>query len=172
MKIVDEKGKLFGKINLIDLIVIVILVAALIFLAVRFLLPSKGRSIGSTTKVVYTVQVQAVDNVVYLDTVHHLEANGGRDQLMANGEMVDGYVTGVSATPHVSYNPTDSGAIVRAEENYPGGRWDLVFTVEANVDSAITSKVGTQEVRAGKSHILKTTHFEFAYGNILTCEWE
>ena len=33
-------------------------------------------------------------------------------------------------------------------------------------------KVGTQEVRVGKGHILKTTHFEFNYGVIQTCEWE
>ena len=41
MKIVDEKGKLFGKINLIDFLALVLVVAALVLMAVRFLLPAE-----------------------------------------------------------------------------------------------------------------------------------
>ena len=49
---------------------------------------------------------------------------------------------------------------------------DLTFTVEATVPDAATNELGTQEVRIGKSHNLKTTHFEFASGIITGCEWE
>ena len=172
MKIIDEKGKLFGKINLIDCIVIVILVAALAFLAVRFLRPAGSSPIGNTTKLTYTAQVMAVDEATYKEVLRQLEATEYHDQLMANGELLDAYVTNLVAEPHVTYNPDDSGRIVRYVEDEPNGRWDLTFTVEAEVDSIVTNKLGTQEVRVGKSHILKTTHIEFAYSNIVTCEWE
>lgn len=172
MKIVDEKGKLFGKLNLIDFLALVILAVALIFLAARFLLPSGSSSIGGSTKLVYTAQVQTVDQPTYQEVLRFLEQGGGRDQLMANGELLDAYVTGVVAEPHVNYSPNDLGTVVRYVEDFDGGRLDLTFTVEANVADPVTSKVGTQEVRVAKSHILKTTHFEFPYSVIMTCDWE
>ena len=46
------------------------------------------------------------------------------------------------------------------------------FTIVAYGVDTITTKVGTQEVRVGKAHIIKTTHFEFASGSVVTCDWE
>lgn len=171
MKIVDEKGKLFGKLNVIDFLAIVVLIAAVIFVAVRFLLPKEGDSMGATTKLTYTVQVNGIDQPTYEEVMRHMAANEGRDQLMANGEMVDAYVTNVEATPHVNYATDAQGAVVRTVEDYADGRLDLTFTIEANVDNPTVNKVGTQEVRVGKSHIVKTVHFEFTYGTIMTCDW-
>lgn len=171
MKIVDEKGKLFGKLNVIDFLAIVVLIAALIFVAIRFLLPKAGDATAATTKLTYTVQVSGVDLPTYNEVMRHMAANDGRDQLMANGEMVDAYVTKVEFTPHVNYSVNAQGATVRSVEDYEGGRLDLIFTIEANVDNPTVNKVGTQEVRVGKGHIVKTVHFEFTYGTIMTCDW-
>lgn len=171
MKIVDEKGKLFGKLNIIDCLAILVLIAALIFAAVRFLLPRGNDAVGATTKLTYTVQVSGVDLPTYNEVMRHLANNDGRDQLMANGEMVDAYVTKVEMTPHVNYSVNDQGVTVRSVEDYSGGRLDLTFTIEANVDNPTVNKVGTQEVRVGKGHIVKTVHFEFTYGVIMTCDW-
>ncbi len=172
MKITDEKGKLFGKINLIDLLVLVLVAAALILLAVRFLLPS-GNGPAAAAKLTYTAQVQGVDQATYDEVMRQMENAGGKDQLMANGELVDGaYVTKVEATPHVGYNVNELGEVVRDVEDFDGGRWDLLFTVEADVADVVTNKVGTQEVRVAKSHILKTAHFEFGYSLIMSCDWE
>ncbi len=170
MKLIDEKGKLFGKINLIDLLALIIVVAAVVFLAVRFLSPSDSGLGANAVKLTYTAQVQAVDEATYREVQRFLdEAPDHRDQLMANGELLPAYVTGVTAVPHVSYNPDSTGHMVRFEE---ADRLDLTFTVEAMVDDPIVNKVGTQEVRVAKSHILKTTHFEFPYSTIMTCDWE
>ena len=49
---------------------------------------------------------------------------------------------------------------------------DLTFTIQANVVNAVTNEVGTQEVRIGKTHIVKTVHFELTNGIITTCEAE
>ncbi len=172
MKIIDEKGKLFGKINLIDLLALVLVAAALVLLAVRFLGPAGSDPVNGTSKLVYTAQVQAVDQATYDEVMRQMEKAGGKDQLMANGELLDAYVTKVEATPHVGYNTDAAGNVVRDVEDFEGGRWDLTFTVEANVADVVTNKVGTQEVRVAKSHILKTAHFEFAYSLIMTCDWE
>lgn len=171
MKLVDEKGKLFGKINLIDLLVLVVIVAALAFAAYRFLGGSSA-VLDSTTQLTYTVMAPAVDDTAYREIQRHLELAGGQDQLMADGALVDGFVTGVTAAPHVVYDVDPNGNATRSEEDPAnGGRWDLTFTVTANVVDPITTKVGTQEVRVGKSHILKTTHFELTNTTILTCDW-
>ena len=37
--------------------------------------------------------------------------------------------------------------------------------------SDIKTELGSQEVRVGKTHIVKTTHFELNGGIVLTCEW-
>lgn len=172
MKIIDEKGKLFGKINLIDLLVVVILIAAVLFLALRFVKGSSTDPVSSPTKLTYTTQVSGVSPELYAEVQRQLDNAGGRDQLMANGDLVDAYITGVTATPHVNLQPDANGVITSSVEQGDRARLDLVFTVEANVANPTTNTVGTQEVRVGKSHILKTTHIEFSYGVILTCDWE
>ena len=171
MKLVDEKGKLFGKINLIDLLVLVVIVAALAFAAYRFL-GGGSAALDQTTRIDYTVLAPAVDDTSYQEIQRQLELAGGQDQLMADGKLLDGYVTGVTAAPHAVYDVDANGNATRSEEDPAnGGRWDLTFTVTANVVDPITTKIGTQEVRVGKSHILKTTHFELATTTILTCDW-
>lgn len=170
MKIVDEKGKLFGKINVIDLLVVLVLVAAVIFLAVRFL-GGGSNVVDQTTKITYTTTATSVEQATYDEVLRHLAEAGGKDQLMANGELVDGYVVKAEAVPHVNYSTDAQGNVVRSVEDYDGGRLDVTFTVEANVADPIATKVGTQEVRVAKNHILKTVHFEFPYTTVMTCDW-
>lgn len=170
MKLIDEKGKLFGKINLIDLLVIVVVIAALAFAALR--LRGGSDPINATTKLTYTTMVSGVDNATYEEVLRQLDAAGGKDQLMADGALVDAFVTNVTAAPHLNHAVAANGEMVHsAEDPEQGGRWDLTFTVEANVVNPTTNKVGTQEVRVAKNHILKTVHFEFSYSTIMTCDW-
>lgn len=171
MKIIDEKGKLFGKLNLIDLLVALVLIAALLFLAFRLTRGSNANPVNSSTKLTYTTLVAGITPDVYAEVQRQLDAAGGRDQLMASGDLLNAYVTKVEATPHINYQPDDNGVVVASVETGDNARLDLIFTVEATVVNPIVNEVGTQEVRVGKTHILKTTHFEFAYGSVLTCDW-
>lgn len=172
MKIVDEKGKLFGKINLIDLLAILVVIAALVFAVVKFTGGEEDAVIGSTSKLTYVAQVSSVTPEIYEELQRQMELCGGKDQLMANGEMVDAYVTDISAVPHVNYTALEDGTIFASPDTGADIRYDVSFTVEAQIDNPTTSKVGTQEVRVGKTHILKTTHFEFSYSTIIRCDWE
>ena len=163
MKLMDEKGRLFGKLNIVDLLVILLVVAVGAVLAVKLLAPSDDGGGADTRKLTYTVRVMEVTRDTYENVCQFVDAAAGKkDQLMASGQLLDGYVVDVSATDHI---PTASDVV-------GGETLDLVFTVEANITELIANKVGTQEVRIGKSHILKTVHLEFEKSTILTCHWE
>ena len=172
MKLVDEKGKLFGKLNIIDLLVILLLIAAVALIGWK-VLNKDGASNASRTILTYTVEVEGVDPEVYEGIKTYVPGESGiGDQLMANGEMVDAYVTAVTAVPHdggITFNSTGGERLTLPVES---DKLDLTFTIQANVVNTVINDVGTQEVRIGKSHIVKTVHFEFTNGVILTCGWE
>lgn len=165
MHIVDEKGKIFGKLNIIDLFVVVILIAAVVLLGVKLANRNGGGVVG-TTKLTYTVEVDAVEPEVYESVKENIPG-----QLMASGDLVDAYVVSVTASPsHSGASLDTSGGAL--DVTLRDDLLDLVFTIEANVTNTVTNEVGTQEVRIGKSHIVKTTKFELPSGVILSCEWE
>lgn len=167
MRIIDEKGKLFGKLNIIDLIAIILIVAVAALLGMK-LMSNGGGFAGGGQKVVYTVKVPGVDAKVYESIEGMLPS-----QLMASNEMVDGYVTGVEAIPveEDTYNLKQRGT---NNDYYIGksdaGSYDLIFTIEGTVKNNLSSEMGTQEIRVGKSHIVKTCTFELENGTILSCE--
>lgn len=172
MKVVDEKGKLFGKLNIIDLLVILLLIAAVALVGWK-VLRRDGASNASRTILTYTVLVENVDPEVYEGIQQYVLGESGiGDQLMADGSMVDAYVTSVTAAPHddgLTMTDVNGNQLTFPVEN---GGLDLTFTIQANVVNAVTNEVGTQEVRIGKTHIVKTVHFELTNGTITTCTWE
>ena len=167
----DKKGKLFGKINIIDLLVIIVIVIALIFLGIKFLGNNGGAGGGGSsgkTHVEYTVLVESVQPEVYQNVKELVEE--GDATLMASGELLDGRVTAVTSAPHEDHISINS---TTGEVAFPlgGGLLDLTFTIECNVANPITTEIGTQEVRIGKNHIVKTDKFELSSGIILDCTW-
>ena len=165
---IDEKGRLFGKINIVDLLVILVIVIAAVVLGMKFLKPGSTGTVGgggTTTHVEYTVLVESVQPAVYESIVNNYIPS----TLMASGEMLDGQVTSVEAQPHGGdVTVSTAGGTVACT---PGkGLLDLTFTVECNIANPITTEIGTQEVRVGKTHILKTDKFELN-GVILDCTW-
>ncbi|HIY21529.1 MAG TPA: DUF4330 domain-containing protein [Candidatus Flavonifractor merdigallinarum] len=168
----DEKGRLFGKINIVDLLVIILVLGVAILVGVKLL--GKGGVLpgaeGGKAKITFTVQVNNVYPEVYDSLLPYVQQEGG-DQLMASGNLLSGYVVDVKAVPHdastVSINSSLGALVLPMDDNL----LDLTFTVEATVPNADTNELGTQEIRIGKSHTLKTTHFEFAGGLITDCQW-
>ena len=165
---IDEKGRLFGKINIVDLIVILVIVIAAVVVGMKFLGGSGNSVINpAKTPVRYTVLVEGVEPEVYENIQRYIPG-----QLMASGEMLDGYVTDVTPVEgreHTATVDTTEGALEIPVNN---GKLDLIFTIECNVVNPITTEIGTQEVRIGKSHIVKTDRFEMATGTIIACEWD
>ena len=170
-----KDGKLFGKINIIDLIVIVVVIAAVVVVALK-----KTGRMGEVnapvgTSIVYTVRVERVDADVYENVKKFVDdakaAGKTGDQLMSNGDRLTAYVTDVTAVPAQEKTELAVG------DNYVGivtaGKdlLDVTFTVEGYTANNTKTELGSQEVRVGKRHIVKTTHFELENGTILSCEW-
>ena len=171
MKVIDEKGKLFGKLNIIDLLVIIFVIAAVIVVGMKFL--GGEDEVVSTTRLTYTVRVTAQSEQVaervaeYVDT-----ASGKRDQLMANDLMVDAYIIDYWTEP-TAYHKMSNGTVeIFDADTAEAGLVDICFVIEANVANTLMNEVGTQQVRIGKDHIVKTTHLEFANGTVENCVWE
>lgn len=142
MKIIDEKGRLFGKLNLIDLAVILVLVAVVAAIGMK-LFGNKAVEAVTSEKVTLTYEVVCQDvpeNVADYCTAH----TGG--QLLSSGKLLDGYITGCRA---------------ETAETADGTRTDLYFTIEVKTTfSSATYAVGSQEVRVGKEHLVKTGDIE------------
>lgn len=167
MSVIDKKGRIFGKLNIIDLIAILLIVAVLALIGYK-LLGSDENLAGSGQSVVYTVEVKGVEPEVYDFIQDNLPS-----QLTASNEMLDAYVTAAEGTlieediySLEAGSGTSGEKIIRAE----AGTYDVVFTIEGTVKDNLSSKLGTQEIRVGKSHIVKTTLFELEGGVITSCE--
>ena len=167
MSVIDKKGRIFGKLNVIDLIAVLLIIAVIAVLGVKLTSHSDAAAEGAGQPVVYTVLVRNVEPDVY---EHIKDLIPG--QLYAEDELQDAYVTGVEATPIeeneilLEKNTYGSSTITQGIPGY----YDLVFTIEGNVEDNVSSKLGSQEIRVGKYHIVKTTEFELDNGVILSCE--
>lgn len=151
-----EKKRRF---NIIDVLVLVLLVAAVAFLGVKVAnrLESQG---DNTISLKYQVMYEGVSTDLYDAAAEHVPS-----QIMASGVLYDSYVTDVEKRDYYVYED---------------GEWvvdpyhcTLVFTVEGYVDNAtvLTTVVGSQEVRVGKEHVLKTQYLEFDKGIVTFVEW-
>ena len=156
MKVLDEKGKLFGKINLIDLIVVVVLV--LVVAAVGWKLAGSKitdaiESNAPTMK--YEVLCTEIDPDTCDFAVSHI---GG--QLMSNGDLLDGTITDCVIEPHMITVLDSDGNAKQVED--PDFH-NLRFTIQSKVaETSNAFAVGSQELRVGKSHIVKTAMLEVA----------
>ena len=157
MKIIDEKGRLFGKLNLIDLLVIVLIAAIAVVAVVKYTgrdTELKHYSASLNRPMEYSV----VCRMVYRDAAENAKQEVGK-QLMAGGELVEGcFITAVEERPYYESYVDASGTLQHAESP---DFCDLIITVKGEapyVDEAY--QVGTQEVRIGKAHILKTVNLE------------
>ena len=163
MKLMDEKGRLFGKLSIIDLLVLLIVIVAAVFLGTRLTSSSGGiTSSDDPVTMVYTVKVTEVDPATYEVVQAFVDKESGKkDQLLTGSSLANGYVTDCDATPQV----------IPVESSGEDTRLDLIFTLEATITNTVTNAVGSQEVRAGMPQVVKTAHFELQNGTVLSVEW-
>ncbi len=163
MKIINEKGKLFGIINIVDLLVLLAVLAVVGGVVWKVLAPRVSEAAGQNATLTYIVRVRAVDARQQDRISKQIEKD---PRLIAGNDYVAGAkVTEVSFVPYVQQNPTSTGAFFSATDPT---RVDVLFTVQATVpkNTAII-KVGPQEIRMGTGHYLKTKYVE----NASIIEW-
>ena len=157
MKFIDEKGRLFGKVNLIDLLAIVLVVAVVAVIGLKSIQPS-GAPIATDDDMVdvtYTVLCRMVHN----DIADYIVETQEGKQLMSNGELVEScFIESIERGTFFERYVTNDGEPKMAESDE---YCDLTFVISGQCPYLANSyKVGSQEVRVAKSHIVKTVDFE------------
>lgn len=183
MKLIDEKGKLFGKLNIIDALVLLVVILAVVLVGLKVWqnrqeqaeqqrLEAEQAANQGEHWLIYTVKVEAVEGAS-AETVKQFVGTDQDviDQMLTSAGLQDGYVVGVEVTPHVTYVECEDGTVKRVESSGEDERKDLLFTCVANVEDFEMNRLSAQEIRVGIPHILKTVHFEFRDGEVVTVEW-
>ena len=160
----EQKAKRIGKFNVVDIIAVVLILAVAAFAAYKLLGPDDTVSAQrEMTKVTYTVKVEGVPAELYENCASHLPS-----PLMASGALVGGEIVAVEQEPHYVL---DAGGNWVEDPNHV----TLLFTAETETpkDEVMTTKVGEQEVRIGKTdYILKSEFIEFSDCIIVDVQWE
>ena len=161
----EQKAKHVGKFNIIDIIAVILILAVLAFGAWKLLGSSGGGEAGesSMVKVTYVVRAEGVPREVYENWQEHLPS-----PLMASGALVGGQIESVEMEPY--YVLSSSGEWVEDPDHVT-----LYFTAttETPAGEVMTTKVGDQEVRIGKTdYILKSEYIEIQGGTVVDVTWE
>ena len=163
-KVIDERGRLFGLINVID--VVVLIVAALLVTAffVRTNVIYTPLTTVNTVSVSYTVRVRAVR-----DTNADLLQPGDRLYNRENGVYM-GTITASLITDAVAPEPLADGTLV---EGRTAERYDVLLTVEteASVSSGRFFASRIIELNANAEYNMITRYSQFA-GTIMSITGE
>lgn len=146
--IIDDKGRLFGWINVIDLVILILIVVV----AGGYFYRQSHETV--TEQPVATVKVLCP----YLRPEVAAQVHEG-DQLLARGQLQPVYITEATVTNARDTEPDDRGIIILQDHPF---RKDVYLTLEgpAAVNGAEVSLAG-QQVRAGMDkYIMKTQWFE------------
>lgn len=160
MKIINEKGKLFGIINIIDLLVIVIL-AILVVGGVKRVKTSRPDMVSETKEAIVTIEVSEVrkptiDGLVVGDPIYHYDKGN------YFGEIVD-----VKVEPFKEPVESGDGKWVNAEVP---DRYVAIVTVKAEaVETPDVIIIGGEQTRIGHQFRLKNKRVS-VFGTILGVE--
>ncbi len=140
MKIIDEKGRLFGKLNLIDLAVVLVIILAAVALIWKF---GGQKAVQTVTakpiRVTYTVLCEDVPADVCAFADSQID-----EKLVNSGKILDATLIDVATS-----EAEDADSL------------DLYLTVDASASfTEQVYKVGSQDVRVGLEYIFKTAEFE------------
>ena len=161
MKIIDEKGKLLGIINIIDLLVVFVIVLAVIFAAGKIFPGAESDEIGSQKEMEFTVKVEEVSKYT-IDA-----ANLGDPVFDFETGSDIGFISKVDYRPHMEYLVDKDNKPVAIESL---DKYDLFIRVKADfieTDSALM--VGNMIVAVGRK-VLVYNKYLFVEGQIYSRE--
>ncbi len=155
------KGKkLFGKLNIVDIIIILVILAAAVFFAVRYL--NVGDQSGANTiEIRYTVEIKSMPEDLYNEIALTLPAG-----MISGKETVPGTILSCSSEPctvesiksSYPYGTDVEVTIIPGEEDkYVTASFECTATVNAN---SVNNEFGAQELRVGRVHYLKSRDIE------------
>jgi len=149
-RFLDERGRIFGKVNVVDILVLLVIIAVVVFAVVRF---TGASSEAVPLKVTYTVE-----------GVRQATVDAIQNTVQVNGTVRDEGGTVLGKVDHIDVRPT--------EEEYmtPQGRLeafdspifndvDIVVRGEGS-ESGSTLRIGSVPMRVGRKITLMGTGFE------------
>ena len=141
--IIDKKGKLFGKINIIDFLILIILVAAIVILGMKFLGGGRGKD---TQKIEIKFRIEEIDEWV----TENVEVG---DALYDGTYEQDlGIVTNVEVSPSETWGLNADGQYVKSTRE---GFKSMTITGEVmGTKTDVGCKVGGELYGVGHSMIL------------------
>ncbi|MCX8131253.1 MAG: DUF4330 domain-containing protein [Clostridia bacterium] len=148
MKILDEKGRLFGVINIIDLAVVALLLLVIGVLGYKTVGSKLNIAPNAGTKeLIVTVECLSRPEAV-------AKAFKKGDQLLSLTNTVNAYIESVSYKPAIEEVKKEDGSYIIATK--PISK-DILITIKMTVDagSAIT-KLGSQDIAIAKQFVVKT----------------
>ncbi len=157
MKILDEKGRLFRKVNIVDLLVLLIVLLAVFGIFWKLLGPSVKTAVAPEVKMTAVLRLRGASPFL----VKELETNDqvGK-KLVAGNDYTSATITKVTFEPYVIQATTADGTVVDATDP---SKKDVMITIECMVPkNTAVPKVANQEIRAGRTFTLKTIDFESA----------
>ena len=155
MKIINQKGKLFGIINPVDLIVILAVIALVATLGVKFLRAPIEDATSQNTDMYVTLRVRgAMPNLV--KACKQIEP--GEELVAGNDYIAGATVESVTTEPYTYTATTDSGEAVTATDTT---KETIVIVIKSTASpSDAILKIGNQEVRTGRGFVFKTNTVE------------
>ena len=150
MKFIDRKGKIFGIINIVDLLVLFLIIGLISVIVVRFnskRLNANGSNPASQKEEVF---VTLYSSLVVPEIAENLKVG---DKLVANNSFTSAEIVSVSVEPAAYVSTNSDGEAVLSQHPL----WkDVTVVIKDTVNpSSVILKAGNQEVRVGYSFILK-----------------
>ena len=149
-RILDERGRIFGKVSIIDLLVLLVIIAVVVFAVVRM---TGSSSQEAPLRVTYTVEAIRQASVDQL--VEKAETKG---TVSDEGGTVLGKVEGVVGRPSLEEYLTPQGEL-KAFESPIFKDVDIVVLGQGSV-SGSTIRVGSVPMRVGRKVTLVGAKFE------------
>ncbi len=155
MKLIDEKGKLFGLVNLLDLFIVLFVLVIVIAIGSKVVKNPESYAVnqGDNVKDMYvTVKCQAV-------TDEFINSIKKGDKLLAQNAYTGGEIYSVGEIVPSEYTGVNSdGQVIISEHPYLKDVYVTLVT-EQNIDNPVL-KANGQEVRIGNRMFLKTQTVE------------
>jgi len=155
----DKQGRLFGRVSIIDLAIILAIVLVIAGVFYR----GRGTDVAVAAK---TVQIKVVCPFVYPDVVPNIKAG---DQLVANNQLVPVYIKEVEVKKAATTVSKPDGSMILTENPF---RKDIFLVIEGETTAVSPYQImlGGQQVRAGKDDYFVKTRTAELKATILNVE--
>ncbi len=154
MKIVNEKGKLFGVINVIDLVILLCIAIVAVAAVYKLAVPAASDVIAPKSDMTVTMRVRGAMD--YLEE-EVLKLQPG-ERLIMGSDYVDAEVVSVESVPYLAAATSDEGKFITAEDPQKSDLLIKIHAKQSKNDPIL--KIGTQEIRIGRGFTFKTQTIE------------